>query len=705
MYESMDTQSKLMERYKGIISRIMPLSIPSLSEEEIDEAINYSIAKRFKDTECTLNNNYKHRTVNTSIAQLTDYILDKEPIMTSYGCLFMKHGTVKNALYDMIEEIVTLRDTYKHEMFKYPKGTEMYNKYNLLQLLAKVDANAIYGILGNYSSMFYNIYVATSITRQGRSAISASIMLFEGLLANNAKFGSLDEIIVFIDNVRNEKTERKYTDNTVLDADITLSQCFLKIMATCGYNWIPSKEDGNMIWDILSRVGQEDLNRLYYKNNMFDFCDNSLISNMIMKMLCKLKLPFLDPNHPPKEIEDDLKEFISYIKEYVYYGYQIIDKLDRVETMIRDVVLVTDTDSCIISLEPWYQFILEKTKGIDMEIKHELIDVVDHLKMDEFGDREPLTIVDRIDYQYEFDFYNEKLTQRDRLINPAQIIPQDGLRHSIINIMSYAISKLILDYMYKYTVNHNSAAENRKCLLIMKNEFLFKSILLTGGKKNYASIQEIQEGNKVPKSASLAISGLPLDKVGIAKSTSDELKRILYEEILDSNNGVDQLKVLKSLAILERKIYESIREGETKYHKPARIKPISVYDTPMRIQGIKAAVAYNALKDKHEEMIDLEKRNSVIIIKVNINKNTIAKLEFSNNEKFLQMSKLISSKDYKGDVTAIAIPYGADIPKWVVEFIDYNTIIHDNLSSFPIESIGISTLNSRSVPYSNILQL
>lgn len=142
MYDNMNSQSKLMERYKGIISRIMPLSIPSLSEEEIDEAINYSITKRFKDTECTLNNNYKHRTVNTSIAQLTDYILDKEPIMTSYGCLFMKHGTVKNALYDMIEEIVTLRDTYKHEMFKYPKGTEMYNKYNLLQLLAKVDANA-----------------------------------------------------------------------------------------------------------------------------------------------------------------------------------------------------------------------------------------------------------------------------------------------------------------------------------------------------------------------------------------------------------------------------------------------------------------------------------------------------------------------------------------------------------------------------------
>lgn len=139
---NIDMQMKLMRRYKGVLERIMPLSIPSLTEEEIDEAINYSIEKRFKDSNCSLDNNYRKRTVNTTVAQLTEYILDKEPIMTSYGCLFTKHGTCKNPYYDMIEELVTIRDKYKHEMFKYPKGSELFNKYNLLQLLAKVDANA-----------------------------------------------------------------------------------------------------------------------------------------------------------------------------------------------------------------------------------------------------------------------------------------------------------------------------------------------------------------------------------------------------------------------------------------------------------------------------------------------------------------------------------------------------------------------------------
>jgi len=559
--------------------------------------------------------------------------------------------------------------------------------------------------MGAYSSIFYNIYIAKSITRQGKSAISASIMLFEGLLANNVKFGSLDEIIVFIDNIRNEKSIRVFKDENVIDKNISLPECFLKIIESCGYNWIPTKEDGMLIWDILSRVGQEDLNRIYYKNNMFEFCDNILISNMILTMLSKLTLPFLDPNKPPKEIEDELHVFIDYIKEFVYYGYQIIDKLERVETMPRDVVLVVDTDSCIVSLEPWYRFILEKTKGIDMLVKHELLDVVDYRKEDEFGERELPTIVDRIDYAYEYDFYNEEIIKKERLVNPIHVIPQDGLRHSIINIMSYAISKLILDYMHKYTIMHQSAADNRKCLLIMKNEFLFKSILLTDGKKNYATIQEVQEGHIVPKKESLAISGLTLDKVGIAKSTSKELKRIIYEDILDSQEGVNQIDVLRNLAILERKIFDSIQNGETKYHKPARIKPISVYAMPMRIQGVKASVAYNALRNKGEEAIDLEKRNSILIIKVSIDKKAIGFLENEDNDKFKKMTALLESKEYKGSITAIAIPYGADIPKWVIKFIDTTTIIHDNLSSFPIEPLGISTLNNSSIPYTNILQL
>ena len=527
-------------------------------------------------------------------------------------------------------------------------------------------------------------------------------MLFESLLANNVKFGSLNEIITFIDNIHLE--HRNYNDCDVLDRDITLEETFIKIIETTGYNWIPTKEDANIIWQILTRLSQEDLNRIYYKNNMYEFCNNSLISNILINILCKLKMPFLDPNNPPDEIKDDLELLVDYIKEYVYYQYQIIDKLERIEIMPRDVVLITDTDSCIISLEEWYQFILEKTKNIDMNIKHELIDVLEYFKKDEFGDREKNSVVERIDYKYEYDFYNQKMVQKQRMINPIQVIPQDGLRHSIINIMAYCISKCILDYMYKYTINYQSQADNRKCLLKMKNEFLFKSILLTKGKKNYASIQEVQEGNIVPKEASLAISGLPISKAGTPKSTARQLEKILYEDILNSDN-IDQLGVLNSLAIIERNIFDSIQNGETKYYKPVRIKPASSYDDPMRIQGVKAAEAYNRLKNEVEEPIDLTTRNELLIIKTDITKAKLEELKLKNEELYNKMNSLLNSSNFKGELTSIAIPFNAKIPKWILDFVDYTKIVNDNISNFPIDSIGISTLNNTNVPYSNILKL
>ena len=80
----------------------------------------------------------------------------------------------------------------------------------------------LYGTIGMYRSLLYNRNVATSITAQGRLYIATAGMFFEQFLADNVKFCSLEEIIVFINHTINEKSIRKYKDSMILSRYISI---------------------------------------------------------------------------------------------------------------------------------------------------------------------------------------------------------------------------------------------------------------------------------------------------------------------------------------------------------------------------------------------------------------------------------------------------------------------------------------------------
>ena len=117
-----------------------------------------------------------------------------------------------------------------------------------------IRTHEIYGAMGQPSSIFYNFEVAASITRQGRASIAASIMLFESFLANNIKFGSLNEVIMFIDHIVLMKPTRQYEDHRILDRDISIQEVFDKLMSSCGYRWKPDHTEANIIWKILHQL-------------------------------------------------------------------------------------------------------------------------------------------------------------------------------------------------------------------------------------------------------------------------------------------------------------------------------------------------------------------------------------------------------------------------------------------------------------------
>ena len=267
--EKLLNESSGLEIYRKEMLEILKYSFPNMPEFELIEGINYSINKRFKNTNVIVDNNYTKQKEETTLLKVLNYIIEREPIITVSGVMFKKHGSCKNPFVDLIQEFLNSRAKYKKIMFKYPKGSEDFEKYNILQLAEKVSGNAIYGSSGNHTSIFYNLYIARSITMQGRNCISAAILLFEATLANNVKFGSLDEVLLFINNITKEK--RMYYDYQIIDEDITVEECFVKILSSIGFYYIPTDKDMMIIWDILNQLTQQELNIVLYKNNLFTF--------------------------------------------------------------------------------------------------------------------------------------------------------------------------------------------------------------------------------------------------------------------------------------------------------------------------------------------------------------------------------------------------------------------------------------------------
>lgn len=699
-------ESPTLKEYKETLGKCFRMYLPNgINDSELNQIIDYSIGKRYKKEKCVVDNSYTKKKYNSNLLAMADYINSKQPIVTAFGTMFMKHADCPNPMAVVIQQFLDQRTIHKDIMLSFPKGSEDYEKYNLLQSLDKIDSNAIYGILGLFTCILFNINVSSSITSQGRALISSQTLFLESFLANNVKFGSLNEVLEFIKNVNEEK--RTYNDSLILSHIPTVEEVFAKVVMSCGYRWIPDEDELDVIWRVINNLGQRDLNRLYYKNNLYEFLENESMIKAVKNILKSMKNPLFTSTKVPEELKPLLDEFAYILKEFVYYDKMYIDRIDRCDNMIKSVVMVSDTDSCIVSLDAWYRWALKYVKDEDLQIKkYDPVKLITIFKKDEFGDFINLSDLSPVEFEEgeeHYDFENDEIIMEQHAIDPLTFMPQDYLRYSIINIMAYVIDILLNDYMEKFTIYNHSWAEDRKCKIYSKNEFFFTRLLMTTVKKSYASNMTVQEGHLIPKSDQFDVKGIAaIAKSSNAKSTRDALKEILIEDILTSDT-IDQFRVVERLAILEKKIVNSIYDGSKEYYKPVTIKSASSYENPMRIQGIKASVIWNSLKDDDLPGIDLDERNAISVAKVNLNLRNVEKLQ-KFGKVYDKAYNLLKSNQVGGQIDAIAIPLDVQAPDWLLDIIDYKTIISDNISGFPFESIGIANPGG-SANYSNILQL
>lgn len=698
----------VVSHYKQMMMEGLMSSFPLINPKELEGAIDWAITTNYENHPAKLNNNYIRKTMDGTLLDILEYIQRLEPIITSSGVLFKKHKEVDNPLSRVINGFLKQRKIFKKEMFKYPKGSAMFEKYNLLQLLEKLNANAVYGILGNCTSAVYNIYVAEAVTRQGQSYISASIIFFESFLADNVKFNSLNEVITFIHNVVSETPDRQLDDSVFLDRNIDRAECFYKLMTNADpLIWVPTEKEMSLIWDRLCALSQEDINRIYYKNNLYTFCELPVINDMIIDILETLEYPYIDPNEPPECIRDKLNSLVTIVKEYVYYHHQYLDKLDRVQYMQRDVDAITDTDSCIVSLDAWYRFVLEKVYNKNLKLSRRRFNLCEILEVDEWGDKPPRYMVEDAEPNLDYNFYTDEVVDIHRRMTPCELVPQDGLCFSIVNILSYMCSQFVTDYIGRYCDAANSSEGHTHYKMVMKNEMHLARVLLTDNIRNYASNLVRQESSQIPDNmdARLIVAGLPINKSTLPDQIKSRLKQILYEDILNSG-PIDQVAIMKKMILVEKEIIDNIMAKKTDFYKPDNISSLRSYaKDPMSVNGLVASIIYNEVRDPDMPAINLDERNKIFKVKVNINRNNVGKIRDSYPEVYARLCKLLEHPVLSTKLTTIAFPMGSEVPDWILEFVDIPTIVNNNLKNFPLESIGLQRLNNDSVNYSNIISV
>jgi DNA polymerase elongation subunit (family B) len=75
---------------------------------------------------------------------------------------------IRGFIPSMIEEMWDLRQSYKNKRDNYEIGSDLYNKYDIMQTVAKMNLNSIYGVLLLKVFRLYNRNVGKSVTYFGR---------------------------------------------------------------------------------------------------------------------------------------------------------------------------------------------------------------------------------------------------------------------------------------------------------------------------------------------------------------------------------------------------------------------------------------------------------------------------------------------------------------------------------------------------------
>lgn len=642
--------AKIIRKWKKRMCKMLHTAYPEMSKREIMEYLDGVVEKNLKNPECYIDNNHLNKRMNTTLLEVTEWIYKTEPICAGSGVFFRNQHQITSPLSALILRFLALRKKFKGRLKDFPQDSYEYATFDRKQGSEKQNVNSLYGCFGNIMSFLFNKYTASAVTGSGQSLISTTCMAFEAFMANGVAFNNINECMTYLYNICNEK----YKQDLSILPDIDIKTVERRI----GSMFYGRRYDGktrDAVYSYLMMCSQDDLNKIYYKNNIYEFSLLEPIRDVLDNIVTKCD-SFVNPNDVPKSIERDLEKLWKYYEEFVFYNYSPIDRIQRLRNDKRRCVVTIDTDSNILNVDPWVKFMFKNVISV-----------------------------------------NPENAGRD----------ESDLKFITINTMAYIITHMITAVLKKYT-RRAYIPDEYSHYINMKNEFLFTRMILASKKKRYMSSVKLREG-KVFEPEIIDIKGLDFMKSTTSESVKNKYMDMVTRNVLHSKE-INLKGMLQEISKFEGEIIESLQSGEKQYLSPLSVKELEAYSDPFKGQGIRAVHAWNTI---YPDMT-IELPAKIDIVKVLLDDpDNLAKLANDHPDIYERIDKgIINSKNEKirkKGFVVLGIPKNVDtIPEWIIPYIDYDTISYNTLKKiFPIlESLGFKTLKAGTKEYfSNVINV
>lgn len=626
----------------------MKTMFPNVSKKEFSSYLDRKLGVSLINPMVKIHNNYNHLELDISLLDVVDWIREKQPICAGFGMFYKNQNISVNPNAVMIGNFLDLRKEFKSLLKVYLEQSYDWLTANRRQMTEKINANSFYGCNGSAVSRFFNIFTASSVTLTGQSLISTTAEAFEAFLANNVQFFDLDNCYEWLEKVKGEvyETEVQGLPNATLEA------VYQKLVGM--FNNF--KEDYELpLYMFLANCDQMLLNKFYFKNNIYDFMRIPYIKNTIKSMMEDVT-EFMDPNKVPDNIKKRMGHVWEKLRDWVFYNHAPIGRIDRLKNQTRKSVVTVDTDSNMITLDPWVEFVFEN-------------------------------IVPESD-----DLQSRKY---------------ENVQFISINVMCTFLTTMIGEVLQKYTTISNIPEEHRH-KINMKNEFLFTKMMITPAKKRYITSVRLQEGKEIfPEITD--VKGLDFMKATTREETRDSFMKIIQERFIE-HDTVDLMGTLEDLDEFETGIRSSLSSGEKKFLNPSNVKEPEAYADPDKMPQLRAVLNWNAIYP--EKQIGLPE--NVDLVKLNIGPiEDLVGLSRSHPDIYLNIKEGVYGspipKMREKGLNIIAIPRTeAVIPEWILPYVDYDGIINKNVSQFKsvLEAMGLLTIEMDKMTFfTNIKQI